>query len=126
LAVALTLEQVDALTARVESLEKALAATQSSSGALRIHGPILPEPMPPHVANDPDEHLRAETRRKRKLKLTFDAIWDNHSLDVIQRGSGLWAEANRLKMGRLITHGYRDHIEAPIREEEAHLRGEAA
>jgi hypothetical protein len=119
-------DKIQALEARVEMLEKALAASQSSSGALRLHGPILPEPMPPHVANDTDGAIRAEIRRMRRAGKTFDASWDNLNLDWIQRGSGIWAESNRLKMGRLITHGYRDYVEAPIREEEARLRGEAA
>src|SRR5258708_4537207 len=110
-------DKLHALEARVAALEARLP----SPGAMRLHGPILPPPMPAHVAGDPDGWLRAETRRKRKTGLTWDAIWDNHDLDVVQRGMGLFAHRNKLR-----SHGYRDFIETPLREEERLAREAAA
>src|SRR5260370_30094339 len=95
-------DKYDALIARVAALEARLP----SSGALRLTH-VEPEPMPAHAINDPDAAIRAEIVRLRKTGITWEASWHRINLDWIQRGVGLFAEANRVRTGRLTTDGYR-------------------
>jgi hypothetical protein len=104
-------KEFDELAARVAALEKAAAP---SSGRMVLHGPILPAPMPAHVSADPISALRAEIRRLRGAGKTWDAAWDNLDLTWVQKGMTVYAQSNQLR-----THGFRDHVEAPLRQEAA-------
>jgi hypothetical protein len=106
--------EFDALAARVAALEARAAAPAQSSGAMRIHGPVLPEPMPPHVQADPIGAVRNEIRRQRQAGATWDAAWDRLDLRWIDKAQNVYAQSNNLR-----THGFRDYIEAPLRQEAA-------
>jgi hypothetical protein len=110
-------EKFDELTARVAALEglvEALTARVPSPGRMALHGPILPPPMPPHVAMDPIGALRAEIARLRKMGVTWDSAWDRLDLTWVQKGQTIYAQSNQLR-----THGFRDFVEKPLRQEAA-------
>jgi hypothetical protein len=105
LAVALTLEQLEARVAELE-------ARVPSAGRMVLHeGPILPERMPAHVAMDPIGAMRAEISRLRKIEiapgvpLPMDACWDRLDINLVQTGMALYAKFNGLK-----TQGFRAFV----------------